>query len=119
MKGVLIMKKIITNIGTLLMELLSASPKISSMRVVFVLGTFFTLGLGAFLTNKVVNLLAIKPEGMAVLAVVLGAIFGGVIGIIGALAGTKALQTKFEEKVGDAAIAVVNSVAPAVNKPVQ
>lgn len=92
-------------------DIFSESSDISSMRIVFVCGSFFTLCLCALLTYKVVVILSATPQGLAVLAIVLGAIFTGCIGLVGALAATKAWQAKSELTATEVASAPVEDSA--------
>lgn len=80
-------------------ELISASAKASSMRFVFVVGTFFILLNWAIMTYIAIYKLSKTEPGLAVLAVVIGSISAGVIGLVTALAGTKAYQAKNENAV--------------------
>lgn len=77
--------------------LLSASNKVSSMRFMFVGGGSFALANWAIMIYFAIYKLSQTDPGMAVLAGVIAAISGGVIGIITALAGFKAYQNKNEQ----------------------
>lgn len=77
-------------------KLLSGASTVSSMRFVFIVGVSFTLINWAIMTYIVIFKLYNTDGGLAVLAVVIGSISAGVIGIVGSLTGFKAAQAKSE-----------------------
>jgi hypothetical protein len=81
--------------SSLFQKILANNSTISSMRFIMVFGVAFILINWAVMIYLLIYKLT-DGEGYAVLAVSIGSVSGGVIGLVTALAGSKAYQSKAE-----------------------
>lgn len=77
----------------------NSDSSVSSTRIVFVNGIFITLLAGFTLSFVVVVISIYDKEKLGYIAPILGAIFGGMVAIITALAAVKGYQSKQENQI--------------------